>query len=74
MKVKELKKLIQEFPDELEVVADWPEKDGAALSKVYRARVEDACIEATENTYPVLCPEFSGEHILCLKFIKKRNF
>lgn len=74
MKVGELKKLIQEFPDELEVAADWPEKDSVTLSGIYRARVEDVAVEETADVKPVLYPVFEGKQVLCLKFVKKRSF
>ena len=74
MLVGELKKALQEVPDELEVVTDCFEKDGVTLSTIFRVRIEDIDIEETTNLHPALCPEFAGKQVLSLKFIKKRSF
>lgn len=72
MLVVELKKLLADMPDNLEVVTETLEADMSKSSCIYRNRIVGVDIEETPSISPVLCPEFKGKQVVTLRIVNRR--
>lgn len=67
----DLKELLQDIPEDMEVVVEVLEQNMTEVSKECRARVVDMGIEKTADIYPIVYPQFLGEKVFTLRIKKE---
>lgn len=68
----ELKELLQDIPEDMEVAVEVLKQNMTDVSKECRARIVDVSIERNSEVYAIISPKFSCGEILTLRIVEEQ--